>query len=152
MECFGRGQAYTACMQQFKKRITNLSVAMTDLAHESNRRPGRGSRIKHRRPTLCRVPDLLFFLAGLLAYQPLLVSAQPRGFLSNTKSILASTARNGQHDFDFNVGVWHTHVRRILDPFSGSGGSIELNGTVTVRKVWGGRAQLEEIEADSPKG
>jgi hypothetical protein len=29
---------------------------------------------------------------------------------------------------------------------------MELNGTVTVRKVWGGRAQLEEIEADGPKG
>ena len=29
---------------------------------------------------------------------------------------------------------------------------MELNGTVTVRRVWGGRAQLEEIEADGPKG
>ncbi len=29
---------------------------------------------------------------------------------------------------------------------------MELNGTVTVRKVWDGRAQLEEIEADGPNG
>jgi hypothetical protein len=27
-----------------------------------------------------------------------------------------------------------------------------MNGTVTVRKVWDGRAQLEEIEADGPNG
>lgn len=27
-----------------------------------------------------------------------------------------------------------------------------LDGTVTVRKVWGGRAELEEIEADGPRG
>ena len=60
--------------------------------------------------------------------------------------------RDGAHDFDFNIGVWHTHIRRVLDPLSGSGDSIELNGTVTVRPVWGGRAQLEEIEADGPKG
>jgi hypothetical protein len=60
-------------------------------------------------------------------------------------------ARDGQHDFDFNIGVWHTQIRRVLDPFSGSPDSIELNGTVTVRKIWEGRAQLEEIEADSPK-
>ena len=60
--------------------------------------------------------------------------------------------RDGQHDFDFNVGVWHTHIRRVLDPFSGSSGSVELNGTVTVRKVWDGRAQLEEIEAEGPNG
>ncbi len=60
--------------------------------------------------------------------------------------------RDGQHDFDFNVGVWKTHIKRILNPLSGSTESMELNGTVTVRKVWGGRAQLEEIEANGPKG
>ena len=59
---------------------------------------------------------------------------------------------DGQHDFDFNVGVWHTHIRRVLDPFASSSGSVELNGTVTVRKVWDGKAELEEIEADGPKG
>jgi hypothetical protein len=63
-----------------------------------------------------------------------------------------ATVRDGQHDFDFNVGVWRTHIRRILDPLSGSTGSIELNGTVTVRRVWDGRAELEEIEADGPNG
>lgn len=61
-------------------------------------------------------------------------------------------ARDGQHDFDFNFGTWKTHIKRILDPLSGSDKSIELNGTVTVRKVWDGRAQLEEIEADGPNG
>src|SRR5882757_7766519 len=60
--------------------------------------------------------------------------------------------RDGQHDFDFNVGVWKTRIKRILDPLSGSTRSIELNGTVTVRKVWDGRAELEEIEADGPNG
>jgi hypothetical protein len=64
----------------------------------------------------------------------------------------AGAARDGQHDFDFNFGVWHTHIRRVLDPLSGSSNSIELNGTVTVRKIWNGRAQLEEIEADGPSG
>lgn len=56
------------------------------------------------------------------------------------------------HDFDFNFGVWHTHIQRIPDPYSHPQDSMELNGTVTVRKLWGGRAALEEIEADGPKG
>jgi hypothetical protein len=60
--------------------------------------------------------------------------------------------RDGQHDFDFNVGVWQTHIKRILDPLSGATHSIELNGTVTVRKVWDGRAELEEIETEGPNG
>ena len=59
---------------------------------------------------------------------------------------------DGQHDFDFNIGVWHTHIKRTLDPFANSSESVELNGTVTVRKVWDGKAELEEIEADGPKG
>jgi hypothetical protein len=60
--------------------------------------------------------------------------------------------RDGAHDFDFSIGVWHTHIRRVLDPLSGSQESMEPNGTVTSRKIWGGRALLEEIEADGPKG
>jgi len=60
--------------------------------------------------------------------------------------------RDGQHDFDFNLGVWRTHIRRVLDPLSGGTHSMEMNGTVSVRKVWDGRAWLEEIEADGPNG
>lgn len=60
--------------------------------------------------------------------------------------------RDGAHDFDFNIGVWHSHIRRVLNPLSGGTDSMVLDGTVTVRKIWGGKAQLEEIEADGPKG
>ena len=60
--------------------------------------------------------------------------------------------RDGSHDFDFNIGTWHTHIRRVLDPLTPSSPSIVLEGTVTVRKVWGGKAQLEQIETDGPKG
>jgi hypothetical protein len=63
-----------------------------------------------------------------------------------------STPQDGSHDFDFNFGVWHTHIRRILDPFAPSSQSMVLDGTVTVRKIWNGKAQLEEIEADGPNG
>ncbi|HEX3915461.1 MAG TPA: hypothetical protein VHW71_18325 [Steroidobacteraceae bacterium] len=64
----------------------------------------------------------------------------------------STAARDGQHDFDFNFGIWKTHIKRILDPLSGATHAIELNGTVTVRKVWDGRAQLEEIETNGPNG
>lgn len=64
----------------------------------------------------------------------------------------APAQRDGQHDFDFARGVWHTHIHRVLDPFSGTGETMEVNGTVTSRPVWGGKAWLEEIEADGPAG
>ncbi len=60
----------------------------------------------------------------------------------------ADAPRDGAHDFDFNYGTWTTHIKRILDPFSASSGSVELTGTVAVRKVLDGRAWLEEIRAD----
>jgi hypothetical protein len=92
-------------------------------------------------------------IAGLaLGWQPGRTLAQTSQVASEVGSQQAGIVRDGQHDFDFNVGVWHTHIRRVMDPFSGSATSMELNGTVTVRKIWDGRAQLEEIEADGPKG
>jgi hypothetical protein len=64
-----------------------------------------------------------------------------------------STRRDGSHDFDFNIGRWHTHIRRLTNPLSGSSEKwIELDGTVVVKPVWNGKAQLEEIEADGPNG
>lgn len=63
-----------------------------------------------------------------------------------------ATPHDGSHDFDFNIGTWHTQIHRFIDPFSPSSGSIDLKGTVTVHPVWNGKAQLEEIEADGPSG
>ena len=68
---------------------------------------------------------------------------------------LAAPARaqtDGTHDFDFNIGTWHSEITRLMHPFSGSTETIALHGIVTVRRVWGGRAELEEIEADGPNG
>jgi len=63
-----------------------------------------------------------------------------------------SSVRDGQHDFDFNIGTWKTHMRRLLHPLTGANDWVELTGTVHVRKVWDGRAALEELEADGPAG
>ena len=65
---------------------------------------------------------------------------------------LAPAARDGQHDFDFGEGTWHTHIVRHIDPFDDKSAVIEIEGTVSSRKVWGGHAWLEQIEADGPKG
>lgn len=61
---------------------------------------------------------------------------------------------DGSHDFDFNFGLWKTHivVTRHVPASPGSTESFEMDGTVAVRKVWDGRAQLEEVEADGPHG
>jgi hypothetical protein len=40
----------------------------------------------------------------------------------------------------------------LKDPLSGSTSWIEYDGTHTIRRVWGGRANLGELEADGPAG
>ncbi len=57
---------------------------------------------------------------------------------------------DGSHDFDFNFGTWHTHIRRLLHPLSGSNKWVTYDGTVTVRKALEGAANVEEIEANGP--
>ncbi len=63
-----------------------------------------------------------------------------------------AAGRDGRHDFDFNIGTWTTDIRRTLDPFAGGRRVVDLHGTVVVRPVWAGAAQLEEIEADGALG
>jgi hypothetical protein len=60
--------------------------------------------------------------------------------------------RDGQHDFDFEMGEWKTHLRRLQHPLSGSTSWVEYEGTSVVRKVWNGRANLVELKVDGPAG
>ncbi|HEX2669107.1 MAG TPA: hypothetical protein VHP13_12100 [Gammaproteobacteria bacterium] len=64
----------------------------------------------------------------------------------------AATARDGQHDFDWESGSWHTHVKRRLHPLTGSDTWAEYDGTSAQSPVWGGKANLLELEVDGPQG
>ena len=59
---------------------------------------------------------------------------------------------DGQHDFDFEIGIWHTHLSRRLHPLTGSTTWVDYDGTSVVRPVWNGRANLVELEVDGPAG
>ena len=89
---------------------------------------------------------------ALLAGIGSLTLSLPVGAVGENAQRPDAAEHDGQHDFDFNIGVWNTHIRRLTHPLSGSSDYVELNGVVTVRKVWGGRAQLEEIETEGPTG
>jgi hypothetical protein len=60
--------------------------------------------------------------------------------------------RDGQHDFDFDLGNWKTHSRRLLHPLTGSQDWVEMDGATVVKKIWGGRANLAEFKSDGPAG
>jgi hypothetical protein len=89
-----------------------------------------------------------YFLLCTLGYLLHPLPAFPR-----TAPVAAQTGaqRDGQHDFDFNIGTWKTHIRYLHQQPTGLTW-VELDGTVVVRKVRDGRGQLEEIEADGSTG
>jgi hypothetical protein len=64
----------------------------------------------------------------------------------------STTTPDPQHDFDFEIGAWHTHLKRLQHPLTGSTTWIEYDGTSTIRKIWNGRANLVELEVDGPTG
>src|SRR6185369_2845632 len=82
---------------------------------------------------------LLIILLLLIALHPFQTSAQ-------------TTQRDGQHDFDFEIGTWKTHLKRLVRPLTGSTTWVEYDGTTVVRKVWNGRANLVELKASGPAG
>jgi len=60
----------------------------------------------------------------------------------------AQARPDGQHDFDFEMGRWRVHLERLVKPLSHSTTWISYDGTSVVRPVWGGLANLGELEVD----
>lgn len=60
--------------------------------------------------------------------------------------------RDGQADFDFLIGSWRVHHRRRCRPRTDPGSCEEFDGTSVARHLWGGLANIDEIEADAPSG
>lgn len=89
------------------------------------------------------------FLASMLvlALSPLQGAAQQA-----TNATAAVEARDGRHDFDWEFGVWKTHLKRRLRPLTGSSEWVEYDGTTTVRKIWDGRANMVELDVRGPAG
>ncbi len=104
------------------------------------------SRLCERRIRMAHPPRSIRLCLGAFS----LVAA-----ISATSRVAAPASkapRDGQHDFDFEIGTWKTHLRRLLHPLTGSTTWVEYDGTSVVRKVWNGRANLIELEADGPSG
>lgn len=69
-----------------------------------------------------------------------------------TAGLAPPPAHDGQHDFDFLLGHWTVKLRRLQNPLHGSTQWIEGTGTSYARPLWGGKANVDELEADMPNG
>jgi len=102
--------------------------------------------------------NVKYIRAYLIVCSLVVVSLPPRGLAKQNADAAKTSAqsvpaeRDGQHDFDFEVGRWNIHLKRLADRLAGSTTWVEFDGTSVTRKVWDGKADLEEFETDSPAG
>src|SRR5262245_17879672 len=89
---------------------------------------------------------LIYLACGVLAWTPVLHGqAKPA-------PLPVAQDHDGQHDFDFEIGTWKTHLSRRLHPLTGSNTWVEMEGTTVVRQIWAGKANLVELVADGSSG
>jgi len=93
-----------------------------------------------------------FLVLGVAAALAVAVAAPSRpAAMTNADTPLATPA-GAPHDFDFEHGRWHTTLQRRLHPLAGSDAWAHYAGTTTVTPLWGGRANVVELDVAGPEG
>ena len=82
---------------------------------------------------------LLLFVVSL----PLLFQAQTTSNPANLPQ------RDGSHDFDFLIGNWKAHVRRLPDRLNNSNLWVEYDGISNHKKLLDSNANFEEFDVTS---
>lgn len=93
-------------------------------------------------------------ICGLaLALAPHAAFGQPDLRTQATCPASADPRRDGQRDFDWELGEWRTHLWLLRNPLSGEPANwTEYEGTSTVRDVLGGRGNLVELSVEGAAG
>ena len=96
--------------------------------------------------------DEQFMKSSKLVYLPLLllIAILPAPFHAQTTSNPANLPqRDGSHDFDFLIGNWKAHVRRLPDRLNNSKIWIEYDGISNHKKLLDSNANFEEFDVTS---
>jgi hypothetical protein len=76
------------------------------------------------------------------------LSAIPDSQGSGTATTIAQ--RDGSHDFDFLIGDWKAHVRRLPERLKGSNIWVEYNGISNHKKLLDSNANFEDFNVSTP--
>jgi hypothetical protein len=80
----------------------------------------------------------------------LLIALLPSPLCAQTISNPANLpSRDGSHDFDFIIGNWKAHVRRLPDRLNNSDTWIEYDGISNHKKLLDSNANFEEFDVTS---
>ena len=104
--------------------------------------------------TARRMTKYCALAAALIGWQPTVMRAAAETPAKNPPPAAKAPlpARDGQHDFDFEVGSWKIHLKQLQHPLTGSTSWVEFDGSSVTRHMWNGRAEIEEFETDGAAG
>ena len=68
------------------------------------------------------------------------------------KPVAADTDLSGLHDFDFLVGEWRVHSRRLKERLAASTDWEEFEGTIISRRLMDGWANVDDTVFHTPQG
>ena len=90
-------------------------------------------------------PTLFAFAVAALAC----VLAGPAAAQSPSEPAVKMPAvRDGSHDFDWMVGTWKAHLKRLENPLTGSTKWVEFDGIQRTWLAWGGRSAMDEFTVE----
>jgi hypothetical protein len=93
---------------------------------------------------------ILFLAVAYLSIPliPVTLAQQPAGG-QRQPALPVPALRDGQHDFDFEIGTWKIHLSRRVKRLEGSNDWVEFDGTSVTKPLWNGKADIEQFETDS---
>src|SRR5215471_17803870 len=94
------------------------------------------ARMKNRKPTFVLLLVFIILTAASVQSQ---TTANPAQL----------PQRDGSHDFDFVIGDWKAHVRRLPDRLNNSNVWVEYNGISNHKKILNSNSNFEEFEDTS---
>jgi len=104
--------------------------------------------------SICMLATLQLSLLSLTAEEspaPGVSTSQQQPSRPSGVSAQAAPPRDGAHDFDFLIGNWKAHVRRLPDRLVGSTTWVEYDGISNHKKILDSNANFEEFEVDNPE-
>jgi hypothetical protein len=95
--------------------------------------------------------DMIHGLKAIIAAATLLL-VLPLAAAAQQSAAVVAERRDGQRDFDWEIGEWTTRLSRLQRPLSGSSTWVKYEGMTVVRPVLGGSANLVELKVEGPAG
>ena len=92
----------------------------------------------------------------VVTLHPLQALAQQSSDTEKANGQPATALRDGQRDFDFEVGTWKIHLKRLVHPLTGSNTWVDFDGrpsksTQVLEPVKGCTRRLDESSTYQPR-